>query len=144
MRTNDQNHYNIYIWELDCFGAFKLTEHSNTEVHAYTYTPVIHFHSLHAVEVQHSKDDGYQEDDDAAHTHADVENSCGCGGSIWTARWDQKRGESLQEQSEDCLIVEPHLLKRPNNKIANTHGLFSVWLCLGMAEFWGAVAAQFL
>lgn len=42
--------------------------------------PVLHLHSLHAVQVQDGQDDGHKEDDDAADTHAYVEDLSGAGG----------------------------------------------------------------
>lgn len=43
-------------------------------------SPVLHLHSLHAVQVQDGQDDGHEEDDDAADAHADVEHLGGGGG----------------------------------------------------------------
>lgn len=43
--------------------------------------PVLHLHSLHAVQVQDGQDDGHQEDDNAADAHTYVEDLGGAGGS---------------------------------------------------------------
>lgn len=49
------------------------------------HKPVLHLHSLHAVQVHDGQDDGHKEDDNAAHTHAYIEHlggGGGCGHSI--------------------------------------------------------------
>lgn len=42
--------------------------------------PVLNLHPLHAVQVHYGQDNGNQEDDEAAHAHADVEDLGGSGG----------------------------------------------------------------
>lgn len=49
--------------------------------------PVLHFHPLHAVQVQDGQDDGHEEDDDAADAHAYVEHLSGAGGGGDTVYW---------------------------------------------------------
>lgn len=42
--------------------------------------PVLHLHSLHAVQVQDGQDDGHEEDDNTADAHTYIEHLSGAGG----------------------------------------------------------------
>lgn len=70
--------------------------------------PVLHLHSLHAVQVHDGQDDGHQEDDDAAHAHADVEHLGGGGG----------RGHSADCWRQDMHLREAMPGDKTENKLA--------------------------